>query len=74
MEEKCGELNLEVRRKEGYSDGRWIVLDFAHILVHIFTQMSANIIIWSDYGLMSLNRILIILSCTTLRSEFYSIN
>lgn len=36
VEEKCGELNLEVRRKEGYSDGRWIVLDFAHILVHIF--------------------------------------
>ena len=36
VEEKCGELNLEVRRKEGYSDGRWTVLDFAHILVHIF--------------------------------------
>ena len=36
VEEKCGELNLEVRRKEGYSDGRWIVLYFAHILVHIF--------------------------------------
>lgn len=36
VEEKCGGLNLEVRRKEGYSDGRWIVLDFAHILVHIF--------------------------------------
>ena len=36
LEEKCGDLNLEVRRKEGYSEGRWIVLDFAHILVHIF--------------------------------------
>ena len=25
-----------MRRREGYSEGRWIVLDFAGILVHIF--------------------------------------
>lgn len=36
VEDKAGELGLDVRRKEGYQDGRWIVLDLASILVHIF--------------------------------------
>ncbi|MEG1547587.1 MAG: ribosome silencing factor [Clostridia bacterium] len=30
------ELGLELRRKEGQQDGRWIVIDFGNILVHIF--------------------------------------
>lgn len=36
IEDKAAELGLAVRRKEGYHEGRWIVLDFANILVHIF--------------------------------------
>ena len=36
MEDKAAELGLDLRRKEGYAEGRWIVLDFADILVHIF--------------------------------------
>ncbi|MDR0840514.1 MAG: ribosome silencing factor [Christensenellaceae bacterium] len=36
LEDKAPEEGLSVRRKEGYHDGRWIVLDFGHILVHIF--------------------------------------
>ena len=34
--DKYHELGLNLRRKEGYNEGRWIVLDFGHILVHIF--------------------------------------
>lgn len=34
--EKAEELGLTLRRKEGYNEGRWIVLDYGHILVHIF--------------------------------------
>lgn len=34
--EKEHELGLNLRRKEGYNEGRWIVLDYGHILVHIF--------------------------------------
>ena len=30
------ELGLEIRRREGYAQGRWIVIDFGHILMHIF--------------------------------------
>lgn len=34
--EKADELDLTLRRKEGYNEGRWIVLDYGYILVHIF--------------------------------------
>jgi len=36
LEEKAFELGLDLRRKEGYGAGRWIVLDYADTLVHIF--------------------------------------
>lgn len=36
LEEKAPAFGLSLRRKEGYSEGRWIVLDYADILVHIF--------------------------------------
>lgn len=35
-EDKCEALGLTVQRKEGYGQGRWIVLDFGDILLHIF--------------------------------------
>lgn len=34
--DKYEELGLTLHRKEGYSEGRWIVLDFGYILLHIF--------------------------------------
>lgn len=36
VEDKAPELGLELRRTEGYTEGRWIVMDFSSILVHIF--------------------------------------
>ena len=36
LEEKAPGLGLDLRRCEGYAQGRWIVLDYADILVHIF--------------------------------------
>ncbi len=34
--EKYREIGLSLRRREGYDEGRWIVLDFGYILLHIF--------------------------------------
>ncbi len=34
--EKYEEIGLILRRKEGYTEGRWIVLDFGYVLLHIF--------------------------------------
>ena len=36
VQQKAPELGLEIRRTEGYTQGRWIVVDFGHILLHIF--------------------------------------
>jgi ribosome-associated protein len=36
VDHKAEELGLNLRRSEGYGEGKWIVLDFADILVHIF--------------------------------------
>ena len=36
LDHKAQELGLTLRRSEGYGEGKWIVLDFADILVHVF--------------------------------------
>jgi len=36
LEERAAELELSVLRREGYAEGRWIVLDYGAILVHLF--------------------------------------
>lgn len=36
LEERAEEIGFTLRRREGYSEGRWIVLDFSSVLVHIF--------------------------------------
>ena len=36
LEEKAAEMGLVPHRKEGYQEGRWIVLDFGDLLVHLF--------------------------------------
>ncbi len=36
LDEKSESLGLTLRRSEGYGEGKWIVLDYADILVHIF--------------------------------------
>lgn len=36
IEEKAESFGLELRRREGYAQGRWVVLDFSAILVHLF--------------------------------------
>ena len=36
LEEKAALAGLALRRREGYDAGRWIVLDYTDVLVHIF--------------------------------------
>lgn len=36
LEEKAKELGMQLLRKEGYEYGRWIVLDYGSVLVHLF--------------------------------------
>ena len=36
VEDRLSELGIEPTRKEGHQDGRWIVLDYNTVLVHLF--------------------------------------
>ena len=36
LEDQLAEQDILPRRKEGGSNARWIVLDYAHVIVHIF--------------------------------------
>ena len=38
VDEKMAETGLPLRRMEGQGDGRWIVMDYGHILVQLFHQ------------------------------------
>lgn len=36
LEDKLSEEGIEARRRDGYGDSRWIVLDYSSVIVHIF--------------------------------------
>lgn len=38
VEEKLHEEGIDALRREGYAEGRWIVLDYGTVLVHIFHE------------------------------------
>ena len=38
VEEKLAQEGQAVRRKDGYAAGRWIVMDYEDVLVHIFHE------------------------------------
>lgn len=38
VEKKLAEEGVQVIRREGYAEGRWIVLDYGTVLVHIFHE------------------------------------
>lgn len=52
IEDCAAEMGLPMRRREGYSEGRWIVLDFAGILVHIFHPEEREITMSNGCGWM----------------------
>ncbi len=38
VDDRMAELGYQMRRNEGMADGRWIILDYGSIMVHIFHQ------------------------------------
>ena len=52
LDEKLAEQGFEPRRKEGAGDGRWIVLDYDSVMIHIFHEQDRAYYqlerLWSD--------------------------
>ena len=38
VDEKAAELGIDLRRTEGQQEGRWIILDYGFVIVHVFHQ------------------------------------
>ena len=38
VDDRMAEEGVSLRRKEGQNEGRWVVLDYNDVLVHIFHQ------------------------------------
>ncbi|MGV8147101.1 MAG: ribosome silencing factor [Alkaliphilus sp.] len=38
IDEKMKELGVQIHHKEGYSLGRWVLLDYGDIIAHIFLE------------------------------------
>lgn len=58
VESELVEQGYSLRNKEGYQDGRWILLDFYDVIVHIFTSDEREYYdlerLWSDAKPVSL--------------------
>ncbi|MDF2987628.1 MAG: iojap-like ribosome-associated protein [Eubacterium sp.] len=52
LEFKLGELGLHAFHKEGYDTARWILLDYADVIIHVFHQEDRGFYnlerLWSD--------------------------
>lgn len=42
IDNKMDEIGVKIHHKEGYSDARWILLDYGVIVVHIFREDTRN--------------------------------
>lgn len=52
IEKKLNESYVYINHKEGYNNGKWILLDYIDVVVHIFTEEERNFYdlerIWKD--------------------------
>jgi len=40
VDKKMSEMDINLHHKEGYSDSRWVLLDYGFVVVHIFREDS----------------------------------
>lgn len=59
VEEKMGKTHFDIRHKEGHREGKWVLLDYSDIVVHIFTEEERYFYnlerIWADANKLDLH-------------------
>ncbi|MEG2450788.1 MAG: ribosome silencing factor, partial [Clostridia bacterium] len=52
LEQKLSDMEIEVIRNDGFKDGKWAVLDYGSVIVHIFNDATRMFYclekLWSD--------------------------
>ncbi len=52
IEDKLSEEGIQLKHKEGYSEARWILLDYGDVVCHVFLEEERNFYIleqlWAD--------------------------
>lgn len=58
VEDKLTEAGYSLYHKEGYNAGRWILLDFGNVIVHVFHQEDRDFYslerLWADAEVINL--------------------
>lgn len=61
IEEKMKKHNVLLGHKEGYDNGRWILLDFIDVVVHLFIEEERNFYsierVWKDASYISVDNL-----------------
>ncbi len=61
VQSELSEENIELLRKEGYNSGRWVLLDYGDVVVHVFHEKERNFYniegIWKDAGRIQIDTI-----------------
>ncbi len=61
VEERMEEKEIFFKQKEGYDDARWILIDYADLVVHIFQQQERDYYqlerLWADASEVSYQQI-----------------
>ncbi|HZK56847.1 MAG TPA: ribosome silencing factor [Clostridia bacterium] len=54
IQEELSEANIELLSREGYDGGKWVLLDYGDIVIHIFHEKEREFYniegIWKDAG------------------------
>ena len=54
IEDKLAEMEIFPLHKEGYNDGRWVLLDYSDVVAHIFLEEERDFYnleqLWADAG------------------------
>ena len=52
IEDRMKEIGIDIHHKEGYHNGRWILIDFLSVIVHIFLEEERDFYnidrVWKD--------------------------
>lgn len=61
IEEKLKEKGTSLSRKEGFSEGKWVLMDYGYVVIHVFQESERNFYnlerLWRDARIVNVSSI-----------------